>query len=128
MSDGQGRVVSGVSAGAIFSSYQKVRVESVCERLGLTPLCFLWEREQEGSPSPSPFPLSPHLLLTSGVLMPGLMREMIAEGVEAILIKTAALGLDPDRHLGLFFIQSHYIGSHCRVSAATWGRIVGEPV
>lgn len=41
--------VKGVSAGAILSSYQKVRVEDVCRRLNLTPLCFLWEKEQNVS-------------------------------------------------------------------------------
>ena len=41
--------VRGVSAGAILSSYQKVRVEDVCRRLNLTPLCFLWEKEQNVS-------------------------------------------------------------------------------
>uniref|UniRef100_A0A914VL11 Diphthine--ammonia ligase n=1 Tax=Plectus sambesii TaxID=2011161 RepID=A0A914VL11_9BILA len=74
--------VKGVSAGAIFSNYQKVRVENVCERLGLTPLCFLWEREQSA-----------------------LMAEMIAAGVNAILIKVAAMGLDPQKHLGLTLPQ-----------------------
>ncbi len=36
----------GVSAGAILSDYQRVRVESVCSRLGLTSLAFLWRRDQ----------------------------------------------------------------------------------
>jgi diphthamide synthase (EF-2-diphthine--ammonia ligase) len=36
----------GVSVGAILSDYQRVRVESVCIRLGLTPLAFLWRRDQ----------------------------------------------------------------------------------
>ncbi len=35
-----------VSAGAILSDYQRVRVESVCSRLGLTPLAYLWRRNQ----------------------------------------------------------------------------------
>ena len=56
----------------------QVRVESVCSRLGLTPLCYLWEREQEG-----------------------LLKEMIDNNLSAILIKTATLGLDPRKHLGL---------------------------
>jgi diphthine-ammonia ligase len=37
---------SGVSVGAINSTYQKNRVEAVCQRLGLTPLCYLWELDQ----------------------------------------------------------------------------------
>ncbi|CAI2303960.1 unnamed protein product [Caenorhabditis sp. 36 PRJEB53466] len=68
--------VRGVSAGAILSSYQKVRVEDVCSRLGLTPLCFLWEREQNG-----------------------LLAEMVSDGLDAILIKVAAIGLG-EQHLG----------------------------
>ena len=37
-----------VSVGAILSDYQRVRVESVCTRLGLTSLAFLWRRDQAG--------------------------------------------------------------------------------
>lgn len=35
-----------VSVGAILSSYQRVRVEDVCNRLGLTVLSYLWQRDQ----------------------------------------------------------------------------------
>lgn len=35
-----------VSVGAILSDYQRVRVESICARLGLTVLAFLWRRDQ----------------------------------------------------------------------------------
>ncbi|KAK0422091.1 hypothetical protein QR680_007357 [Steinernema hermaphroditum] len=74
--------VEGVSAGAILSSYQKVRVEHVCARLGLKPLCYLWERDQQE-----------------------LLGEMIASGVEAVLIKVAAMGLSAE-HLGLTLAQA----------------------
>ncbi|XP_038072963.1 diphthine--ammonia ligase-like [Patiria miniata] len=79
--------VEGVSVGAILSDYQRVRVENVCCRLGLTPLAFLWRRDQEG-----------------------LLKEMITAGVEAIIIKVAAMGLD-SRHLGMTLqeIQSHML-------------------
>ncbi|CAN0140341.1 unnamed protein product, partial [Discosporangium mesarthrocarpum] len=40
--------VAGVSSGAILSTYQRTRVESVCTRLGLTSLAFLWQRGQSG--------------------------------------------------------------------------------
>ena len=40
--------VTGVSCGAIVSNYQRLRLENVCLRLGLTPLCFLWQRERLG--------------------------------------------------------------------------------
>ncbi|XP_061650843.1 diphthine--ammonia ligase isoform X2 [Phyllopteryx taeniolatus] len=69
--------VDAVSAGAILSDYQRIRVENVCLRLGLQPLAYLWRRDQE-------------LLLS----------EMISSDVHAILIKVAAFGLDPDKHLG----------------------------
>ncbi|XP_069805567.1 diphthine--ammonia ligase isoform X2 [Dendropsophus ebraccatus] len=69
--------VDSVSVGAILSDYQRVRVENVCQRLGLQPLAFLWRRKQEE-----------------------LLSEMISSGLHAILIKVAAFGLDPDKHLG----------------------------
>ncbi|CAJ0594085.1 unnamed protein product [Cylicocyclus nassatus] len=68
--------IQGVSAGAILSSYQKLRLENVCRRLNLTPLCFLWERDQEE-----------------------LLQEMISSGLKAVLVKVAAVGLDKT-HLG----------------------------
>ena len=42
--------VTGVAVGAILSDYQRVRVEAVCLRLGLTPLAYLWQRNQVRSP------------------------------------------------------------------------------
>ncbi|GMT00425.1 hypothetical protein PENTCL1PPCAC_22599, partial [Pristionchus entomophagus] len=68
--------VRGVSVGAILSSYQKLRVENVCARLGLIPMAYLWERDQEE-----------------------LLHEMIENQVEAVLIKVAAVGLN-EKHLG----------------------------
>ncbi|TFK43414.1 hypothetical protein BDQ12DRAFT_718637 [Crucibulum laeve] len=62
--------VRGVSVGAILSNYQRVRVEHVCRRLDLTPLCYLWQRDQGE-----------------------LLSEMIEAGMEAILIKVAGIGL-----------------------------------
>uniref|UniRef100_A0A9L0R0F5 Diphthine--ammonia ligase n=1 Tax=Equus caballus TaxID=9796 RepID=A0A9L0R0F5_HORSE len=69
--------VEGISVGAILSDYQRVRVENVCKRLDLQPLAYLWQRKQED-----------------------LLREMISSNIQAIIIKVAALGLDPDKHLG----------------------------
>ncbi|XP_005885831.1 PREDICTED: diphthine--ammonia ligase isoform X1 [Myotis brandtii] len=69
--------VEGISVGAILSDYQRVRVENVCKRLNLQPLAYLWQRNQED-----------------------LLREMIASNIQAIIIKVAALGLSPDKHLG----------------------------
>ncbi|KAG2781362.1 hypothetical protein PC129_g3558 [Phytophthora cactorum] len=69
--------VQGVCTGAIFSTYQRNRVENVCTRLGLTSLGYLWRREQTE-----------------------LLQEMIDSDVEAILVKVASIGLQPRRHLG----------------------------
>ncbi|XP_058471980.1 diphthine--ammonia ligase [Solea solea] len=71
------QAVEGVSVGAILSDYQRVRVENVCLRLGLQPLAYLWRRDQES-----------------------LLSEMISSDLHAILIKVAACGLDPEKHLG----------------------------
>jgi diphthine-ammonia ligase len=38
--------IEGVSCGAIVSTYQRLRVENVCSRLGLTVLSFLWQRDR----------------------------------------------------------------------------------
>ncbi|NXV54114.1 DPH6 ligase, partial [Uria aalge] len=69
--------VEGVSVGAILSDYQRVRVENVCRRLDLQPLAYLWHRNQEI-----------------------LLKEMISSNIQAIIIKVAAFGLDPEKHLG----------------------------
>lgn len=62
--------IQGVSCGAILSLYQRTRVENVCGRLGLTSLAYLWQRDQ--------------LLL---------MSEMCSSGLDARLVKVAAIGL-----------------------------------
>ncbi|KAI5781008.1 hypothetical protein DFH27DRAFT_519593 [Peziza echinospora] len=63
--------IRGVSCGAILSTYQRTRVESVCLRLGLTPLCYLWKRPQT-------------LIL----------RELGDAGLETRIVKVAAVGMD----------------------------------
>ncbi|XP_033114954.1 diphthine--ammonia ligase-like [Anneissia japonica] len=79
--------VEAVSVGAILSNYQRVRVENVCTRLGLTALAYLWQRDQEE-----------------------LLGEMVNCGINAILIKVATLGLT-EKHLGqtLSEIQPHML-------------------
>ena len=62
--------VDAVCVGAILSDYQRVRVESVCLRLGLTPLAFLWRRDQAE-----------------------LLQEMVDTGMESILIKVTSRSL-----------------------------------
>jgi diphthine-ammonia ligase len=78
--------VGAVSSGAIASDYQRLRVESVCSRLGLISLSYLWKQDQS-------------LLL----------QDMIKAGILAITVKVAALGLDPSKHLGkeISFLESY---------------------
>lgn len=59
------------------SSYQKNRVENICKRLDLISLAYLWQRNQQE-----------------------LLGSMIDGGIEAILIKVACMGLEPEKHLG----------------------------
>ncbi|XP_048734768.2 uncharacterized protein LOC125650470 [Ostrea edulis] len=75
--------IEAVSVGAILSDYQRVRVENVCQRLGLTPLAYLWRRDQEE-----------------------LLKEMIDSQLKAVLIKVASLGLEP-KHLGQTLAEMH---------------------
>ena len=49
----------------------------VCARLGLVSLAYLWHQPQAA-----------------------LLDGMVADGLAAVLVKVAALGLDPGRHLG----------------------------
>ncbi|KAG8197082.1 hypothetical protein JTE90_004348 [Oedothorax gibbosus] len=83
--------VEAVSVGAIFSDYQRLRVENVCKRLDLKVLAYLWHRDQAE-----------------------LLKEMIEKNIDAIIIKVAALGLDPKKHLGMSLedIQPHMHAMH----------------
>lgn len=78
--------ITAVSSGAIASDYQRLRVESVCSRLGIVSLAYLWKQDQS-------------LLL----------REMIENDIMAITVKVAAIGLEPAKHLGkeIAFLESH---------------------
>jgi diphthine-ammonia ligase len=64
--------VTAVSSGAVLSDYQRLRVEHVCDRLGLTSLAYMWQRPQQQ-----------------------LLRTMVERGVDAIVVKVAAMGLQP---------------------------------
>jgi len=66
-----------VSSGAVFSNYQRVRVENVCRRLGLTSLTYLWRVDQEE-----------------------LLDKIENSGIVAIIVKTASYGLSPRKLLG----------------------------
>lgn len=70
-------------SGAILSTYQRTRVESIALRLGLTPLSYLWKYPV--LPSPSTSANESQLLL-----------DMEAAGLQARIIKVASAGLDED--------------------------------
>lgn len=95
-----GYKVEGVSSGAILSTYQKNRVENVCARLGLVSLAYLWQRNQRE-----------------------LLEEMISSGIEAILIKVACMGLEPEKHLGksISEMRDYLVGLESRYGANVCG-------
>ncbi|KAI0193301.1 hypothetical protein EV127DRAFT_335446 [Xylaria flabelliformis] len=71
--------------GAILSTYQRTRVESVALRLGLVPVSYLWQfTELPGSIHNS----------CSGKDDAQLLRDMAAVGLEARIVKVASAGLD----------------------------------
>jgi diphthine-ammonia ligase len=69
--------VNAISTGAILSTYQRTRVESVALRLGLTPLGFLWK-----------YPVLPPARQVV------LLEDMEDVGLDARIIKVASGGLD----------------------------------
>ncbi|KAK4218759.1 hypothetical protein QBC37DRAFT_305026 [Rhypophila decipiens] len=79
-----------ICAGAILSTYQRTRVESVATRLGLVPLAYLWKFPT------LPVPIQPGSL--GGGSAAGsdaqLLDDMAAVGLEARIIKVASGGLD----------------------------------
>ncbi|KAH8675739.1 hypothetical protein BX600DRAFT_432295 [Xylariales sp. PMI_506] len=91
-------------AGAILSTYQRTRVESVALRLGLVPLAYLWQYLA------LPPPLGSDPLVDNPVTRPKaplgsddgcaedaqLLRDMAAAGLEARIVKVASAGLDED--------------------------------
>ncbi|MCJ1296161.1 hypothetical protein MMC34_007726 [Xylographa carneopallida] len=68
-----------LSAGAILSTYQRTRIESIALRLGLIPLAYLWQYPYLPTPVPSPA---------------GLLQDMAAVGLDARIVKVASGGLD----------------------------------
>lgn len=66
-----------LSTGAILSTYQRTRIESVALRLGLTPLSYLWQ-----------YPILPPCTQSS------LLSDMEAVELDARIVKVASGGLD----------------------------------
>jgi len=65
--------IDGVVSGAIASDYQRTRLDSVCEELGLRSFAPLWHKDQEQ-----------------------LVREQVDAGFEVIVTACSALGLTED--------------------------------
>lgn len=63
--------IEGVVTGALFSEYQKSRIEKICSKLGLKVINPLWHKDQEEE-----------------------MRELVRVGFEVILTAIASDGLD----------------------------------
>ncbi|KAF2200017.1 adenine nucleotide alpha hydrolases-like protein [Delitschia confertaspora ATCC 74209] len=72
-----------ISTGAILSTYQRTRVESIALRLGLVPLSYLWQ-----------YPFLPPYTQSS------LLHDMRAVGQDSRIIKVASGGID-ESFLGL---------------------------
>ncbi|MGH0140222.1 UNVERIFIED_CONTAM: hypothetical protein FKN15_001628, partial [Acipenser sinensis] len=69
-----------------------------CKRLNLQPLAYLWRRNQED-----------------------LLREMISSNIQAMIIKVAAFGLDPDKHLGKTLDQMEvYLKQFTLIPSLLW--------
>ncbi|KAJ1331261.1 diphthine-ammonia ligase [Microdochium nivale] len=79
--------VNAVSTGAILSTYQRTRVESVALRLGLVPLGYLWQYPD--LPRPIGATVSNDVEDDAQLL-----RDMAGAGLEARIIKVASAGLD----------------------------------
>ncbi|KAH7035176.1 uncharacterized protein B0I36DRAFT_89086 [Microdochium trichocladiopsis] len=90
--------VNAVSTGAILSTYQRTRVESVAIRLGLVPLGYLWQYPDLPRSLPPPPSSSSSLAVGVGSAVVDddaqLLRDMAHTGLEARIIKVASAGLD----------------------------------
>lgn len=73
-----------VSAGALLSTYQRTRVESVAVRLGLTSLAYLWQLPV----------LSALSALSAQSVPPDYLLDLAAAGLDARIVKVASGGLD----------------------------------
>lgn len=59
----------GIASGAIYSDYQRDRVENICKRLQMESLAYLWHLDQKE-----------------------LLSSMVRHNINAVLIKVAAIG------------------------------------
>jgi diphthine-ammonia ligase len=73
--------VNAICSGAILSTYQRTRIESIALRMGLTPLAFLWQYPALPPPSEREDSIT------------GLLDDMAAAGCDSRIIKIASGGL-----------------------------------
>ena len=97
---------TGVSSGAILSTYQRVRIENVCNRLGLTSLSYLWRMSPQHD----------------------LLKRMLEDGgLDAVLVKTACPpGLVPRKHLNQTLATLYYSGLFQRLHDQYQFHMCGE--
>ena len=103
-----------ICAGAILSTYQRTRVESVATRLGLVPLAYLWK-----------FPVLPSPSLSDAQLL----DDMAAVGLEARIIKVASGGLDDSflwTNVASAAGRARIARSMRRFGTAETGAVIGE--
>ncbi|KAL8703784.1 MAG: hypothetical protein Q9201_003049 [Fulgogasparrea decipioides] len=72
-----------VCSGAILSTYQRTRIESVAVRMQMVSLAYLWQYPELPTPTPTP-------------RKEGLLEDMAAVGLDARVVKVASGGLDED--------------------------------
>ena len=97
--------ITAVTSGAILSTYQRTRIESVCGRLSLTPLSYLWRIGSQRS----------------------LLRCMLEDGIDAVLVKVASPpGLVPHKHLNKSLSELFYSGHFDRLKERFDFHICGE--
>ena len=83
--------ITAVSSGAIASDYQRLRVESICSRLGLVSLAFLWKQDQtlllQEMVSQRSYTQSQIFSYEFVFFNSFLVNLQIANGIKAILVK-----------------------------------------
>ena len=99
--------VQGISSGAILSTYQRTRIESVCGRkkLDLCSLAYIWRMSPQQE----------------------LLETMLKDGIEAVLVKVASPpGLMPRKHLNKTLGALYYGGLFQKLKARFDFHICGE--
>ena len=97
--------VDAVCSGAILSTYQRVRIEHVCSRLGMTSLSYLWR-------------LGPQTEL---------LDKMLDDGIVAVIVQAACPpGLIPRRHLNQTLNSLHDSGLFQRLHDRYQFHMCGE--